>query len=151
MSGVTAGLIGSLKKATSSPVNLVSNGSATTSDATGWSVFGRNLSTFKTSPAAWNANYDLDIGYFMDYTKAGALTSGQAYSFSAWVYSPVTTVNVYMSAFSGFTSENFTVTPNTWTYIKKENLTANGTGLYIYFTDSQITDDVAVVAGPTAI
>jgi hypothetical protein len=53
MSGVLAGLIGSVKAGAAAVVNLVTNGSFTTTDLTNWS--GTNIyrytSFFRTTPA----------------------------------------------------------------------------------------------------
>ena len=155
MSGAVAGLIGSVKSA-SGPTNIVTNGSATTTDATNYFGVLRNLVIFNTTPASWSVPYDIgaDAAAF-EFLKSSSLTVGTAYSLSFWARNGTPFQTISLSFNVGNTNSTTSITPTTtgWTYYKIENLTCtvNRTlDLLITANDLFYLDDIWVIAGPTA-
>ena len=159
MSGVVAGLIGSVKSAPSGPVNLVSNPSFTT-NTNGWSIGGlgdRTTSVFKSAPASLRAQG------ISDFIPASASTSlvltiGQVYSASFWIYGSGNTVNCNFTC-GTTTSSLAQIVPLTGNFInyKIENVLCTGNTFgELSFTDSTedpvfYLDNVSVVLGATAL
>lgn len=159
MSGVVAGLIGSVK-AGAAPTNLVHNPSFTV-NASGW--FGsygasRDTSIFRSAPAGFSLYYNPeDIGY-INYAQ-NVLTVGQRYSLSFWVRNPDVSQSFNYTMYCGTNS----VTANSgvllaspdWQYLKLENVlcTANNAlNIDMFPMLGLITiDDVSVVLGATAL
>jgi hypothetical protein len=157
MTGVLAGVIGSVKKAASGPTNIMVNGSATsaTNPFFGGSGF-RNTTYFKTTPASWQMN-DVGNGPELTYFAATGLTIGQTYSMSWWSRNdPVNgseAVTFSPLSFSGGTGTTSYTPGATFTYYKLENMTATSVGVYFQFTGSNFNslfDDIWIVAGATA-
>ena len=159
MTGVVAGLIGSLKSATGGVVNLIINGSATTATPVGWLglAYFRNTTYFRTTPASWQMN-DVGSGPELTYFKTAVLTVGSKYSISWWSRSDPSNgpdaVTFVASSFSGGTG-TFSYTPSaTWTYYKVEGMTATITSLNFQWyaaSYSALFDDINLVAGNTAV
>ena len=160
MSGVVAGLIGSVKSASSAPINLVVNPSFTLNSITGWEgidyapVF-RYTEDFRTAPAC--LIYDQGDGNANAmYDRASVLTIGQPYSLSLWIKT-VNTQSFTITFDAGLNRQVFT-TPTqsgtaTWTNYKIENITCTGaTNLKIIVESAYNAriDDVSVVLGATA-
>jgi len=158
MSGVVAGLIASVKSGAAAVVNLVTNGSFTINDITGWTGDSVSRITsagyYRTTPAGLVVdNPDTDAN--ANYTKANALTIGQAYSLSFWVGGPNSQTNA-VTFYAGTASKFAAVDmPSSgWTYYKIENVVCTGnTTLSIQFNApyAWTIDDISVVAGATAV
>jgi hypothetical protein len=146
--------------ASTTPVNLIVNGSATTATPVPNGIGGgytRNTTYFKTTPASWQMN-DVGNGPELTFYAASTLTNGATYSLSWWAKKdPVNTtsaVSFFPLSFSGGTgSTTFTPTA-TWTYYKIEGMTATGTAMWFQWlsggNDLTLFDDIWLVAGPTA-
>jgi len=161
VSGVVAGLIGSVKAGSApAPTNLVHNPSFTV-NASGW--FGsygafRDTTRFRSAPAGFTLPYDPeDIGY-INYLQ-NVLTVGQRYSLSFWVRNPdvAQSFNYRLYCGTNFVQANsgvLSASPD-WQYLKLENVLCtgnNGLNIDIYPTQGLITiDDVSVVLGATAL
>jgi hypothetical protein len=164
MSGVVAGLIASVKSGSApAPENLVLNPSFTTNIA-GWEGAGnsaRTLLFFRSAPASLENFFDGDNNPAAVYSRSSALTTGQAYSFSAWILNPVSsrTLRIGLTLGGTFYTQNVSVPASaSWQYIKLENKTCGAGSLLIvevvpfsvpYETTFYI-DDVSVVLGATA-
>jgi hypothetical protein len=162
MSGVVAGLIGSVKAAAAGVVNLVTNGSFTTTDLTNWGYIGtgteRTTSVYKTSPASLAADSFGENDPTVSFYKTNTLTVGSTYSLSFWLRTP-TNLNSFTYSFDCGTTNVTTTTPlispsTSWLYYKVENVVCAGNGTLSFMiysgTNFQI-DDVYVVAGATAV
>jgi hypothetical protein len=156
MTGVLAGVIGSVKKAATGPTNLFINGSATTATPNSFLASFRNTTTFKTTPAAWQMN-DVGNGPELTYFAATGLTIGQTYSISWWCRSDplngADSVNFSPLSFSGGTGTTSFTPTTTFTYYKLENLTATSVSVYFQWWSnnfSHVFDDIWLVAGATA-
>jgi len=159
MSGVVAGVIGSVKAVATGPTNIVVNGSATTATPVKWLglAYSRNTTYYKTTPASWQMN-DVGNGPELTYFAATSLTIGQQYSMSWWSrndpLNSATTTTFSPLSFTGGTG-TFSYTPTTtFTYYKVEGMTANATSVYFQWyssgNDSTIIDDIWLIAGATA-
>lgn len=161
MSGVVAGLIGSVKAGSApAPTNIITNPSFTT-DITGWGSYGnssRDTTNFKSTPASLVTFYDPENDIFpvAIYFLASALTIGQRYSLSFWVLNGV--ARTFRIEFAGgFTTTATVPASGSWQYLKFENVLASTTNLLIQIygaTNGQIDfniDDVSLVLGATAL
>lgn len=139
-------------------VNLVTNGSFTTTDLTnyGGASLSRTTSWFKTSPASLNVDTDGSNDPFVYFSKSNVLTVGKYYSFSFWIQArsggdfgygiqagtnSISTFTPAMSAANGFY------------YYKIENVLCTGNaGLYVGVNGLNAfeIDDIWVVEGATA-
>ena len=156
MSGAVASLVGSVMAAAAAPTNLVLNGSATTTDTTGWSDGNRTTSTFKSAPACWESVFNPDAElYLLRFNKSNTLTVGSKYSLSFWAKSNIVQqdINVYFGC--GNSNSFLTASPTTaaFSYYKIENITCTSNQtLSVYFDNALcFVDDVAVIAGATAL
>lgn len=151
------GFTSSAGKATFAPVNLVLNPSATTTSTTNWTAASRNTSIFKTTPASWlSVYYDSSETQAVEYFDANMLTVGTAYSLSFWARRAIAGNNVTVRFYSGNSTEVTVITPSasTFQYFKIENILCTGATSGGFFIDSPsdfYIDDVAIVAGPTAL
>jgi len=165
MSGVVAGLIASVKSGSApAPENLVLNPSFTTNIA-GWEGAGNSARTtlfFNSAPASLENFFDGDNTPAAVYSRSSALTTGQAYSFSAWVLNPVATRTFRIGLTLGgtFYTQNVSVPASvSWQYIKLENKVCGSGSLLIVevipfsspFEDTFYIDDVSVILGATAL
>lgn len=162
MSGVVAGLIGSVKSgAAPAPENLVENPSFTLDSLTGWQsqFFGtvvRDTSSFRTAPAC--LQYDSGDGNAnARYQRAGVLTIGQPYSLSLWIKT-INTQSFTITLNAGLTTQVFTTPTQSdtapWTNYKIENITCTGSTNLTILVESDyfaVIDDVSVVLGSTAL
>jgi hypothetical protein len=160
MSGVVAGLIGSVKAAAAAVVNLVTNGSFTTTDLTNWS--GTNIyrytSFFRTTPACLGSDSLGESDPYLSYFQTNALTVGSRYSLSLWIQSRANPEAFTITFNCGTTTSTVTTASlgpaNTYYYYKIENVLCAGNGtleISIPSTTSIEIDDVWVVAGATAV
>jgi hypothetical protein len=138
------------------PTNLIANGSATTTNLTGWGDTIRTTSEFNTTPASWMSFYSLSSEeYEVNYYQP-VLTVGARYSLSFWAknVSP-NTISVQFDTGVNFSVTNITPSTSVWTYYKVENqLCTTNTNLSLIFKtpgNDFYIDDVAVVLGPTAL
>jgi len=155
MSGVFAGLIGSVKAAAVVPTNLVLNGSATTTSTTNWTAASRNTSIFKTTPASWmSVNYPSTETQAVEYFNANMLTVGTRYSLSFWARAIYPGFPITVTFYTG-SGSTITINPSTtaFEYFKIENqlCTATNGGIFIDSLADFYIDDVAIVAGSTAL
>ena len=160
MSGVVAGLIGSVKAAPSGPVNLVLNPSFTADSIDGWSGSGnvglaRQTALFRTAPAGLQFFGIEDLPNVTYYRGEGP-TVGQSYSLSLYLYSLGTqSYTIIFSAGSNNTTlTTGAKTPNTWHNVKIENVTCEGYSAFsiqINCDYDTYVDDVSVVQGATAL
>lgn len=160
MSGVVAGLIGSVKAAAATPTNLVLNPSFTDDSTAGWSAvgdnyFSRRTTTFRTAPAS--LSYDNSDGEpTVSYTRESVLTVGQRYSLSLYLLN-VNGQSYTIKLYAGTTVTTLTTsstTPNTWVNFKIENvLCAGNTTLQVEVSCVAFgfIDDISVVQGATAL
>jgi hypothetical protein len=162
VSGVVAGLIGSVKSgAAPAPENLVTNPSFTVNTAD-WSgnfpdaQISRNTTTFRSAPAAlYYEGFDGDP--FCGYSKANLLSIGSAYSLSLYIRTSNTqSFNIGLNA--GTSSQTLTTPTQSsgtaWVNYKIENVTCAGnTTLSININSNApaFVDDVSVVLGSTAL
>jgi len=155
MSGVVAGLIGSVKSAPSAPVNLITNPSFTT-NLTGWDTNAetvRATDVFRSAPASLYQTFsDFDVAS-TGYLVSNFLTVGQVYSLSIWIRGAPLRVQLRCG-----TNEATIEPPTTavFTNYKIENVLCIGNGLLLVSVgNNQDTnfyiDDVSVVLGPTAL
>lgn len=160
MSGVVAGLIGSVKAAPSGPVNLVLNPSFTDNSTAGWSGSGdvyraRQTALFRTAPAGLQF-FGIEDLPNVSYSRGGVLTVGQSYSLSLYIYA-LGTQSYTINFTVGSTLATLTTpskTPNTWHNFKIENVTCVGYSdfsIQINCDYDTFVDDVSVVQGATAI
>jgi hypothetical protein len=163
VSGVVAGLIGSVKAASGGglPVNIVTNPSFTV-NLSGWESFGnssRDTANFKSTPASLFTFYDAenDIFPYAIYQQSLALMIGQRYSLSFWIKNEFI-ARTFRIDFAGSSTTTATVPAlSSWQYLKFENVLASSTTLNIGIygsTNGQVEfniDDVSVVLGATAL
>jgi len=162
VSGVVAGLLASVKaSALPAPTNILTNGSFTlgTTNWTGENL-GADAVVFRSAPFSGNTFDSDDYEAYAQYDQATGLTSGQRYSFSAWIRNASTSQSFTISLKLG-TNEYFSTTPtlsvlDTWQQIKFENQLANGTAIQLSvsgnaFPASFNIDDVSLVLGSTAL
>ena len=159
MSGAVAGLIGSVKAASATPTNLVTNPSFTVNTVDWASDDGnltRDTTIFRSAPAslAYSGNDASPATY---YYKTNLLTIGQRYSLSIWVRS------IYDQGFFTITLQAGTtflsITPtvsasSSFTNYKIEDVLCTGnTTLQVYSVSESpaYIDDVSVVQGATAL
>jgi len=159
MTGVIAGLIGSIKTAVAAATNLVTNPSFSV-NTTDWysdtGIITRDTVTFRSAPASLVAEPgDGDPNPY--YFKSSLLTIGQVYSLSIWIRTFNTqsfniTLNAGTTAGNLITASQSSAAP--WTNYKIENITCTGNGtlqIFVYAGSSFYIDDVSVVLGPTAL
>lgn len=163
MTGVIAGLIGSVITITGgTPTNLISNGSFTV-NTTGWINAGtqvRDTSVFRSTPASYSTGFSENFGAIAEYAQTGILTVGSRYSISLWIYNPLGAQSFNISMTLGnsttyFSSASYPALAS-WQYIKFENQLCSGNSnfsFYIYGGNgiSFNIDDVSLVLGPTAL
>ena len=163
MTGIVAGLIGSLKVTSSGVLtNLITNGSLTV-DATGWTANGlnfRDASVFNSSPASYNTGYGDEDGAIAEYVQNGIVSAGNSYSMSLWIRNnnAVQSLTLVLQLGTGSYLLNTATYPisTTWQKIVFENklcLTNSNFSFYIYGngTGAFNIDDVSLVLGPTAL
>jgi hypothetical protein len=155
VSGAVAGLVGSVKAAAAAPTNLVLNGSATTTSTTNWTAGSRNTSIFKTTPASWlSVNYEPTETQAVEYFDPNMLTVGTRYSLSFWARAIYPNYPLSVTFYTGSGSGTL-IYPSTTTfeYFKIENqlCTATNGGIFIDSLANFYIDDVAIVAGATAL
>lgn len=158
MSGVVAGLIGSVKSAAATPTNLVLNPSFTDDSTAGWSgeVFSRVTDFFRTAPASlvYSGN---DYNPQVIYSRNSVLTVGVAYSLSIWIRTFNTqSFLIQLSVGSGGASFQTATQSQAagWVNYKIENYVCqSNTNLAISVLSdySAYIDDVSVVQGATAL
>jgi len=158
MSGVVAGLIGSIKTAAAPSGNLVLNPSFDT-DVSPWQyTITRDVVTYRSSPASGKVVYDeFSELAITQYTRNSSLTIGQNYSATIWVRNNVASQSFTMQLLCGAASKSTTVSlpvSSSWVSIKVENVTCatnTNLNLIIYgdFYDWNI-DDISVITGATA-
>ena len=143
----------------STPVNLVNNGSATTTDTTNYSIqVARVTHSFKTAPASWQGQGFVENDPLFDFFKPNALVIGQRYSLSLWIRNatnPETLTILFSAGTNTQTLSTGLMTPNNgFFYFKIENVLCTGAtylGVSVgSFSDMQV-DDIWVVAGATAV
>lgn len=160
MSGVLAGLIGSVKAEAAGVVNLVTNGSFTTTNLTNWS--GSNIyrytDFFRTTPACLGSDSFGENDPYLSYYKTNTLTVGSRYSLSLWIQSRANPGIFTITFNCGTTTSTVTTASlgpaNTYYYYKIENVLCAGNGtleISIPSTTNIEIDDVWVVAGATAV
>ena len=163
MTGIVAGLIGSLKVTSSGVLtNLITNGSLTV-NSTGWTANGvnfRDASVFRSTPASYNTGYGDEEGAIAEYVQHGIVSAGSSYSFSLWIRNndavqPLVLVLQLGTGTYSLTTATYPIS-TTWQKIVFENklcltnsnfsfsIYANGTGAFNI-------DDVSLVLGPTAL
>jgi hypothetical protein len=161
VSGVFAGLIGSVKSAPSAPVNLIVNPSFTDSPLLNWysndaAPVSRLTSNFRTTPACLTYGQgDGDANAF--YLKTNVLTVGSSYSMSLWIKNSPNAQSFTINFVAGANSQTLItaeIAPNSgYTQYKIENvLCTTNANLQVGVTspyDGYI-DDVSVVLGATA-
>jgi len=156
---ITYGFTSTAGKATFTPVNLVLNPSATTTSTTNWTSASRTTSIFKTTPASWMPSfYEPTDTMVVEYYDTNMLTSGTRYSLSFWARNATSASGfpLTMRFYAGGNSQQITITPSvsTFEYFKIENLlcgVATNGGFFIDSAGDFYIDDVAIVAGATAI
>jgi hypothetical protein len=160
MSGVVAGLIGSVKAgSTPAPTNLVTNPSFSV-NLNGWINSTnpvRDTSVFRSSPASLNTSFDGENSPYAYYIQDTSLTIGQRYSLSFWLRNADLSRTYQIDFLGSSTTTSLLGTSTDWQYFKFENVLATSTQivLAIYPTDIFIgefnLDDVSVVLGATAL
>jgi len=155
VSGVVAGLIGSVKSAASAPVNLVTNPSFTTNTNDWYGNVSRNTTVFRSSPASLLSEAD-DFDPSAQYNKSNLLTVGQPYSLSLWLRT-LNTQSFTIHLDAGATRQTLTTAEQSsaadWTNYKIENVTCTTNRTLSIFVNclySVYIDDVSVVLGATA-
>ena len=159
MSGVVAGLIGSVKAAAATPTNLVTNPSFTVNTVDWYSddsTLTRDTTIFRSAPAslAYSGNDASPATY---YYKTNLLTIGQSYSLSIWVRSIYDQgfFNITLQTGTGFTTLSTTVSASSsFTNYKIENVLCTGnTNLQVFIASESpaYIDDISVVQGATAL
>jgi len=161
VSGVVAGLIGSVKSgAAPAPTNLVLNPSFTT-DLTGWNANPetyRVTNVFRSAPASLFQSSSEFYSAQTSYLRAGILTVGQVYSLSLWIrtsYDSDFFIQLFCGANSAVITPNIALT-GTFVNYKIENVLCTSNGNLTVgvgnFTDTGFwLDDVSVVLGATAL
>lgn len=160
MSGVVAGLIGSVKAAAVTPTNLVLNPSFTDESIAGWSGSGdvyrfRTTSLFRTAPASLQFFGVEDLPN-VSYSRGSVLTVGQTYSLSLYLYA-FGTQSYTIKLYAGTTVTTLTTsltTANNWHNFKIENVACVGnTNLRVEINCDYEAwlDDISVVQGATAL
>jgi len=154
VSGVVAGLIGSVKTAPSGP--LVLNGSFDT-NTNGWSAITRNTTIYRSAPASGQVQFDGNFEAFESiYTRTSCLTIGTAYSASVWVRNENISQTIYVFLYAGTASKftSFTLSPSTsWVQFKVENLVCAGNATLqidvFSLDDNFYIDDIDAIVGST--
>jgi len=162
VSGVVAGLIGSVKSgAAPAPTNLVTNPSFTVNTVDWYDDFPeaqiiRSTSTFRSAPASLTYS-GFDGSPRCYYFKTNLLTIGSAYSLSLWIRTFNTqSINIVLNAGSNFQTLTTPTQSSTadWTNYKIQNVTCAGNttlSIIINSAFSAYVDDVSVVLGATAL
>jgi hypothetical protein len=155
MSGVIAGLIGSVKAA-ATVTNIVNNGSATSSsDLANWYGTSRDTNVYKTSPASWLNGLDGDDNPIVEFYNTNLLTVGTSYSLSFWVKpAGAMTLNIVFYCGTNFGTNTVTPTIGIWNYYKIENIQClvNKTiDVMLVGSNNFNIDDMWVVSGATAV
>ena len=163
MTGVIAGLIGSIITiAGGTPTNLISNGSFTV-NTTGWTDTGtqvRDTSVFRSAPASYSTGFSEDYGAIAEYTQNGILTVGSRYSISLWIYNPLGaqpfTIRMQLGTSATFFNSASYPALASWQYIKFENQLCSGNSNFSFYiagsgANAFNIDDVSLVLGPTAL
>jgi hypothetical protein len=155
VSGVVAGLIGSVKSGAASPTNLITNPSFTT-DLSDWGTnpeTSRVTDVFKSAPASLYQTYSDFYTATTGFVKYDYLTVGQVYSLSIWIKGAPLRVALRCGV------NEVEISPPTtavFTNYKIENVLCTANGLLLVDVGSGADtsfwiDDVSVVLGATAL